>query len=74
MCNHKRTELKDINYKTGRGLKLCLECGENLGEIPATYSAVMDYCTSKKINTHFANPSPTNNMVVLDNLKFDKSY
>ena len=51
MCDCKRTELKNLNHKTGFAEKFCMDCGKNLGEIPASYNAVMDYCTSRKLAT-----------------------
>ena len=74
MCDCKRTELKNLNHKTGFAEKFCMDCGKNLGEIPASYNAVMDYCLKRKSNVHYPVPSTTNNMVVLDNLKYDRSY
>ena len=52
MCEHKRTEVKNIDLKTGYGLKVCLDCPAVLGEIPATYKAVQEYCNTHKINKH----------------------
>jgi hypothetical protein len=58
MCNHNRKEYGKMDFKTGYAPVKCLICGENLGEKPATFQAVTEYCNQKKISSHFQSRTP----------------
>jgi hypothetical protein len=58
MCDHLRKLIGKLDYKTGFAPESCLDCGENLGKIPATFQAVTEYCNQKKISSHFQSRTP----------------
>jgi hypothetical protein len=53
MCDHKKKLIGQMDYKTGYAPEFCKDCHTFLGDIPASFQAVKEYCEQKKINVHF---------------------
>jgi len=68
MCNHNHKYFGKTDLKTGLAPVKCLECGENLGEKPASFQAVLSYCAEKRIKAHY----PTHNDY--NDLPYDLNY
>jgi len=59
-CNPKKTLISRPNHN-GYAVETCKVCGTSR-EIPATYWAIMDFCSTNKINLHVQSRPPKTNL------------